>query len=121
MSLTRSDDPDSSPSQPENGILSDLGSSRVPQSSDDVDTRGGATTNEKLSVEEQLRKRNAYLQGRVDTLQEQNEELGKCITELRNFTDMVRTKINIKFCDHVYIVHWRDILNGGVFKNNRHV
>ena len=44
---------------------------------------------EKLSVEEQLRRRNAYLQGRVDTLQVQNVKLGRCITELRNFTDVV--------------------------------
>ena len=48
-----------------------------------------SSTTEKLSIEEQLRKRNAYLQGRVDILQKQNRKLGSCITELRSFTDMV--------------------------------
>ena len=46
---------------------------------------------ESLSVEEQLRKRNAYLQGRVDVLQEQNRQLGQCIHELKSFTDMVNS------------------------------
>jgi hypothetical protein len=48
-----------------------------------------ATTEESLSVEEKLRKRNAYLQGRVDVLQQQNRQLGHCVHELRSFTDTV--------------------------------
>ncbi len=54
-----------------------------------TNSAAAATTEEPLSVEEKLRKRNAYLQGRVDVLQQQNRQLGHCIHELKSFTDMV--------------------------------
>ena len=65
--------------------------STPPPSGNSLPDRAGinGAVNEPLSVEEQLRKRNAYLQGRVDVLQEQNRQLGHCIHELRSFTDMV--------------------------------
>ena len=60
-----------------------------PPSGSSLPSAAAASTEEPLSVEEQLRKRNAYLQGRVDVLQQQNRQLGQCIHELRSFTDMV--------------------------------
>ena len=61
----------------------------------------GAT--EKRTIEEQLRKRNAYLQGRVDTLQEQNMKLGSCITELKSFTDIVSVYLEFNIIVSVYL------------------
>ena len=81
--LTRSQ---ASASQQKDGAHPPSGNS-LPDSNSAATASGVAT--ESLSMEEQLRKRNAYLQGRVDVLQEQNRQLGQCIHELKSFTDMV--------------------------------